>query len=109
MGRPGPPPLLAAARDPRRSARRPRRLPRRPRRRCRRRGRARDADLVVVIAEEWREGLDAQDLTLPDGQESLIEAVADANPCTVVVVQSGGALRIPWTAKIQAVIAAFYQ
>ncbi|MFF5004958.1 glycoside hydrolase family 3 C-terminal domain-containing protein [Streptomyces phaeochromogenes] len=70
---------------------------------------ARGADLVVVIAQEWRaEGLDTQGLGLPDEQEALIEAVAEANPRTVVVVQSGGAITVPWAAKVPAVIAAFY-
>ncbi|MEV2211267.1 glycoside hydrolase family 3 C-terminal domain-containing protein [Streptomyces sp. NPDC050997] len=70
---------------------------------------ARGADLVVVIAEQWRaEGLDTQGLGLPDGQERLIEAVAEANARTVVVVQSAGAVNVPWAAKVPAVIAAFY-
>jgi len=70
---------------------------------------AQGADLVVILAEEWRaEGLDAQGLGLPDGQEALIEAVAEANPRTVVVIQSGGAVGTAWAAKVPAVIAAFY-
>nr|MBA2697911.1 glycoside hydrolase family 3 C-terminal domain-containing protein [Nocardioidaceae bacterium] len=68
-----------------------------------------DADLVVIFAEEWRaEGLDSQGTGLPDGQEQLIERVAAANPRTVVVIESGGAISVPWASKVPAVIAAFY-
>lgn len=67
------------------------------------------ADMVVVLAEEWRaESRDANGLGLPDGQDALIEAVAAANPRTVVVLESGGPVAMPWLAKVPAVIAAFY-
>jgi beta-glucosidase len=70
---------------------------------------AQGADLVVVLAEEWRaEGLDLPGVGLPDGQEDLIERVAAANPRTVVVIESGGAVSVPWASKVPAVIAAFY-
>ena len=70
---------------------------------------AREADLVVIFAEEWRaEGLDSQGVGLPDGQEDLIEQVAAANARTVVVIESGGAISIPWASKVPAVISAFY-
>lgn len=70
---------------------------------------ARKADVVVILAEEWRsEGLDMQGLDLPDGQNALIDGVADANAKTIVVVESGGPVAMPWLAKVPAVIAAFY-
>ncbi|MGW4913272.1 beta-glucosidase [Streptomyces sp. NPDC004270] len=70
---------------------------------------AQGADLVVILAEEWRaEGLDMQGVGLPDGQEGLIERVAAANPRTVVVIESGGAVSVPWASKVPAIIAAFY-
>jgi beta-glucosidase len=70
---------------------------------------ARKADVVVVLAEEWRaEGQDMQGLNLPDGQDALIDGVASANPKTIVVVESGGPVAMPWLAKVPAVIAAFY-
>ncbi|MET0744006.1 MAG: glycoside hydrolase family 3 N-terminal domain-containing protein, partial [Microvirga sp.] len=51
--------------------------------------RARDADLVVLFAEEWRtEALDARGLSLPGHQDALIEAIATANPNTIVVLES---------------------
>jgi beta-glucosidase len=70
---------------------------------------AADADLVVIFAEEWRaEGYDMPGVNLPDGQETLIEEVAAVNPRTVVVIESGGAIAVPWAAHVPAVIAAFY-
>lgn len=70
---------------------------------------AKDADLVVVFAEEWRaEGYDMPGVHLPDGQEDLIEQLAAVNPRTVVVIESGGAIAVPWAKHVPAVIAAFY-
>ncbi|XES00959.1 glycoside hydrolase family 3 C-terminal domain-containing protein [Streptomyces sp. S1D4-11] len=70
---------------------------------------AQNADLVVILAEEWRaEGHDMQGVGLPGGQEDLIGRVAAANPRTVVVIESGGGVSVPWASKVPAVIAAFY-
>ncbi|MBB3349882.1 beta-glucosidase [Sphingomonas sp. BK069] len=70
---------------------------------------ARDADMVIVLAEEWRsEGLDMQGLDLPDEQNTLIDGVASANAKTIVVLESGGPVLMPWLAKVPSVIAAFY-
>jgi len=68
-----------------------------------------DADMVIVFAEEWRsEGLDAPNLSLPDNQDTLIDAVASANPRTVVVLQTAGPVLMPWLSKVPAVLQAFY-
>ena len=70
---------------------------------------ARSADLVLLFATEWRsEGLDAQGLSLPHGQDRLIDAVATAQPRTVVVLEIGGPATMPWLAKVAAVLVAFY-
>lgn len=67
------------------------------------------ADLVLLFATEWRsEGLDAQGLALPHAQDQLIDAVATAQPRTVVVLETGGPVTMPWLAKVAAVVAAFY-
>jgi beta-glucosidase len=67
------------------------------------------ADLVVVFAEEWRaEGYDMPGVNLPDGQDELITAIAAANANTVVVIESGGAIAVPWAREVPAIIAAFY-
>ncbi|CAL4868788.1 Thermostable beta-glucosidase B [Asticcacaulis sp. MM231] len=70
---------------------------------------AKDADLVIVFGNQWMaEGDDAPDLNLPDGQDALISAIADANPRTVVVLQTGGAVSMPWLKKTPAVVEAWY-
>ncbi len=70
---------------------------------------AREADIAVVFAEQWMtEGQDAPDLALPDGQDDLIRAVASANPRTVVVLETGGPVLMPWLGEVAAVVAAWY-
>ena len=70
---------------------------------------ARAADLVVLFATEWRsEALDAVGLTLPHAQDRLIDAVATAQPRTIVVLEIGGPVTMPWLAKVPAVLVAFY-
>ncbi len=70
---------------------------------------AQSADAVIVCAQEWRsEGLDAVGLGLPGAQDALIGAVADANPATIVVVQTGGAVTMPWRDKVAAILVAWY-
>ena len=62
-----------------------------------------------MFAEEWRtEALDANGLALPGQQDALIEAVAAANPRTVVVLETGGPVTMPWLAGVPAVLAAWY-
>jgi beta-glucosidase len=70
---------------------------------------AKGADVVIVFAHQWTaEMIDAPDLALPDGQDRLIEAVAAANPRTVVVLETGGPVRMPWLPLTAAVIEAWY-
>ncbi len=70
---------------------------------------ARGADVAIVFATQWAtEGQDVPDLTLPDGQDELIAAVAAANPNTVVVLENNGPLAMPWLAKAAAVVEAWY-
>lgn len=70
---------------------------------------ARGADVAIVFATEWRtEGADVPDLTLPNGQDALIAAVAAANPRTVVVLQTGGPVLMPWLDRTAAVLEAWY-
>ena len=66
---------------------------------------AKEAEVAIVFANEWRtEGLDQPDLSLPDGQDALIAAVAAANPNTIVVLQSGGPVMMPWLDEVAAVV-----
>lgn len=70
---------------------------------------AKQADVAIVFATEWRtEGFDQPDLSLPDGQDALIAAVAEANPNTIVVLETGGPVKMPWLDKTAAVIEAWY-
>jgi beta-glucosidase len=70
---------------------------------------ARRADVAIVFATQWTtEGYDAPDLNLPDGQDALIAAVAAANPRTIVVLQTGGPVLMPWLDATAAVLEAWY-
>ncbi|HEX6445687.1 MAG TPA: glycoside hydrolase family 3 C-terminal domain-containing protein [Streptosporangiales bacterium] len=70
---------------------------------------ARNADVaVVMVGERSSEGRDRPNLSLPGDQDALVEAVAAANPHTVVVVKSGGAVLMPWLDKVPAVLEAWY-
>jgi len=70
---------------------------------------AKDADVVIVFAHQWMtEGQDVPDLNLPDGQNELIAAVAAANPHTVVVLENGGPVVMPWLDRTAAVVEAWY-
>ncbi len=70
---------------------------------------ARKADMVVVFGEQWTgESIDVPDLNLPDGQNALIDAVAHANAKTVVVLETGGPVVMPWLGKVGAVLEAWY-
>ncbi|MCW2318671.1 beta-glucosidase [Rhodoblastus acidophilus] len=67
------------------------------------------ADVAIVFATKWMgESRDAPDLSLPYGQDALIEAVAAANPRTVVVLETGGPVLMPWLDKVAAVVEAWY-
>jgi len=70
---------------------------------------AKKADVAIVFATQWMtEGLDAPDLSLPDGQDALISAVAEANPNTIVVLETGSQVLMPWLGKTAAVLEAWY-
>ncbi|MET3827148.1 beta-glucosidase [Sphingomonas sp. PvP055] len=70
---------------------------------------ARQADVAIVFATQWMtEGLDAPDLSLPEGQDALIAAVAAANPNTIVVLETGSQVAMPWLDQTAAVIEAWY-
>lgn len=66
---------------------------------------AKAADVAVVfVGHRVGEGMDRLSLALPNDQDALIEAVAAANPKTVVVLQTGGAVKMPWIDKVAAVV-----
>ena len=73
---------------------------------------ARAADTaVVVVATTERvesEGFDRKDLRLPGHQDELVRAVAAANPDTVVVVNSGSPVELPWRDDVSAVLLSWF-
>ncbi len=73
---------------------------------------AAQSDVALVFAGmsgEWdSEGFDRRDLELPGSQNELIRRVAEANPNTVVVLNTGSAVRMPWLGQVAAVIQASY-
>lgn len=70
---------------------------------------ARISDIVIVFAQQWTgEGWDVPDLSLPGNQDELIAAVAGANPRTIVVIESGTPVTMPWLDKVGAVLETWY-
>jgi beta-glucosidase len=70
---------------------------------------AASSDVVIVFGNQWTaESFDTDDLNLPGKQDELIAAVAKANPKTVVVLQTGGPVVMPWLNNVGAVLEAWY-
>lgn len=70
---------------------------------------ARSADVAIVFGTQWSgEAEDAPDLSLPQGQDALVAAVAAANPRTVVVLKTGNPVDMPWLTASAAVLEAWY-
>ncbi|GHO79416.1 beta-glucosidase [Ktedonobacter sp. SOSP1-85] len=73
---------------------------------------AAQADVALVFAGlngEWEsEGFDRVDMGLPGDQHALIAKVAEANPNTIVVLNSGTPIAMPWLEKVAAVVQAWY-
>jgi beta-glucosidase len=70
---------------------------------------AKNADVAIVFAYQWEsEGMDLDSLSLPEHQDELIAAVAAANPHTVVVLETGGPVTMPWAGKVSAILEAWY-
>ncbi len=63
---------------------------------------------IVFAVQHASEGMDLKNLSLPDNQDALIEAVAAANPHTIVVLETGGAVLMPWLDKVDGVLEAWY-
>ncbi|WP_291413959.1 glycoside hydrolase family 3 C-terminal domain-containing protein [Actinophytocola sp.] len=63
---------------------------------------------VVVVNDRRTESMDRPNLQLPYEQDKLIEAVAAANPLTVVVLNTGGPALMPWADKVSGIVEAWY-
>ena len=70
---------------------------------------ARSSDVAVVFAGAFEtEGADLADIDLPGEQNRLIGAVAAANPRTIVVLNTGSAVTMPWADSVAAIVEAWY-
>src|SRR5262249_54436422 len=70
---------------------------------------ARRSELVIAFGIRVEgEGFDLPDLSLPWGQDQLIDSVADANPNTIVVLETGNPSAMPWRDKVKAIVQAWY-
>jgi beta-glucosidase len=63
---------------------------------------------IVFVNQPTSEGADEPSLALPDNQDALVTAVAAANPRTVVVLETGGPVTMPWIGQVAAVLEAWY-
>ncbi len=64
---------------------------------------------VVVVSDDTEsEATDRPSLNLPSAQDELIEAVAAANPNTVVVINAGAPVAMPWLSQVAGVLDAWY-
>ncbi len=70
---------------------------------------ARSAQVAVVFANNFEsEGSDLANITLQGNQNAVIAAVARANPHTVVVLNTGGPVTMPWLSQVPSVLEAWY-
>ena len=73
---------------------------------------AADSDVAIVcvgFGGDWQsEGFDRKDMELPGQQHTLVEQVAAANPHTIVVLNTGSPITMPWLESVAAVVQAWY-
>jgi beta-glucosidase len=70
---------------------------------------AKRSEIALVFAHQWQsEGMDLPDLSLPNDQDSLINEVATANPKTIVILETGTAVTMPWVDKVAGIVEAWY-
>src|SRR5207249_1308982 len=70
---------------------------------------AKQSDVAIVFAYQWTtEGMDLPNLSLPENQDALIEKIAAANSRTIVVLETGTAVTMPWLDQVGGVIEAWY-
>jgi beta-glucosidase len=70
---------------------------------------ARKSDVAIVVVNGAQgEGMDRSTLALPGDQDQLITAVSQANHRTIVVLNTGGPVLMPWLPRVEAVLQAWY-
>jgi len=69
---------------------------------------ARAADVAIVFGTQWSsESIDVP-MKLDGNQDALIDAVAAANPRTVVVLETNAGVTMPWASRVPAIVEAWY-
>ncbi|HUI57628.1 MAG TPA: glycoside hydrolase family 3 C-terminal domain-containing protein [Bryobacteraceae bacterium] len=63
---------------------------------------------IVFVNQPMSEGRDAATMTLPEKQDDLVNAVAAANPHTIVVAETGGPVAMPWADKVSGILEAWF-
>ncbi|MFL5909957.1 MAG: beta-glucosidase family protein [Gaiellaceae bacterium] len=69
---------------------------------------ARASVAIVFVYDQEQEGRDRPSLALPAGQDQLVQQVAQANPRTVVVLDTGGPVLMPWLDEVAGVLETWY-
>lgn len=70
---------------------------------------AKNADVAIVFVQRWEtEGDDAPSLSLPNHQDDLIAKVAAANPRTIVVLETGNPVTMPWVNSVNSILQAWF-
>ncbi len=70
---------------------------------------ARRSDVAIVFAWRWEiEGKDSKSLSLPDDQDDLVAKVAQANTNTIVVLETGNPVEMPWAGQVSAILEAWF-
>ncbi|HUY80444.1 MAG TPA: glycoside hydrolase family 3 C-terminal domain-containing protein [Acidobacteriaceae bacterium] len=70
---------------------------------------AKTADVAIVFVNQpMSEGMDRPTMSLPGKQNALVSAVEAANPHTIVVLETGGPVAMPWAGSVQGIVEAWY-
>ena len=70
---------------------------------------ARTCEVAIVFVYQWEsEGMDLDSLSLPEQQDDLVAKVAAANSHTIVVLETGGPVIMPWADQVSAILEAWY-
>jgi beta-glucosidase len=70
---------------------------------------AKNADVAIVFVNDSEsEGSDRNSLSLPNKQDQLVQMVAQANPHTMVVLNTGGPVLMPWVDQVRGIVEAWY-
>jgi beta-glucosidase len=69
---------------------------------------AKSSEVAIVFVTQFTAEDADYPLALPDNQDALVKAVAAANPRTIVVVESGTTVTMPWVSGVKSILAAWY-